>query len=1799
MSLLRQLDDGEPVTDETLNGIWRAHAELLASLPPDEQGSRRKALAQLVAIHVEALQAQGAQSASADTALRSLNRTGRQALHGTASLPELLLTPTPARHRASSGRPTRGTIALHSDEEPAARTCGISIGCTLPQWHGGLCRVSVDVLSRGWPERVRKRAVEGEGMATEGTAHVADTVTHVGSRPSKRKAKAAADGVEEEKDEARVPTGSNVSSRAAQRSRGASGASESGQLIGAVAASADDLAALDEVALQALAREHGAVASIEHVAVAREMLLREQSDYASLCGRQGLSCASAAESVLVVARALAWALPPPYALDTRDGRHAAMITNLQMLLQTGTASLASRHAPDPSFVAVAVELHREPQLGIRAACIRHGIWRVGHGETPSILYRSALLTAARQIGALRDRIGSLRLFEMELHTLIEPRLVEHLRAQVKVSVSQAAIAIRRNGDDLAAACSMLREETGTIVGSDDEESAILRLRSELGIKSSLNFVAAAREVIRGRPSAASASSGLSGGAASISPTLPCSIVELEGLLERHDLLRHISSIETVTSIAKQLALHEPPPYAINFLTNPADATLVHNLQLLLMTPTPSGGLSSRSKQSLNFIALAVEVVREPSLNFQAACIRHGVKAGHHLLSTSTLKHAWERIEPTARELLERRLLELNHSTPIDQARVTEVRERVKVSVSEAAELLLAHSGDVDAAVAELGEANGLGAAQLMEQAPPTRDYHREPLLVQIQQRLARRQDGKHQTPPHLQTIAVALDLIREAPHLSVREAFVRHGIALLSGAQPERRIHALVERVRALGDLEATVNIHRALGDDLEKVAAAPAGGGDVAAAGSSSSSAADAPMVEAPSLSSERSLSLEASAPRAPIPALDPWKDEAWLRALQTRLGPVSRPRGALVGEAALNMIGAAVEFHTLGHCDMSALCARHGVPNFVPYHDHVRDLRTKLRTKLLLGMPTEELLSEPPPPYPPELISSLQLRLTFGSTVPNPMHISVALDVLYHERQRAASAGDAAPGQSMLADDEIDEIARLDLHTAGCRRRAEHPSDPKHFVDSVMKVKKKMETLEEPIDAIVPTEAIERLREAVRFSGCAVPRPGMCAMAIVRHGVPEDVDEMLTCVNCVRAVLGEPPVLVSAIEPEVAQVQDEVRLPQTQATPIGDELLAELQAITMARWKRRSAAHLPNARCFRAAAELLTAETRDLHWKQLNHRAVCAWNGVADSQIKYVKELRVLFASLPPLDTLLAARGRGEFQSAQEEHTCQNLQLLLQTGTTLGGSSSKPETTLGNIAVALRLCRDARLVTVEDVWPGQKGMLPTLQRAVRIKEEILARGLLDLDHSRVVDRTKVDALRESMSVSKALAAEALLRTGHSAGKALTYLCKLLGRSKTAAKVVKAAAGRPLHLSPRNESGYVGVFKVVKNGLYEAKAFAQGEPVSLGQFSTAVEAAVAYADWRSSAPSRARAVRSAEDEDDVEDEDEDEGQGEEGSGQGDEEAEVHNLVPQTILKDNGELDDRTRWLVHWCGRLEHQATWVTRDRLPEPMLAAYVHRQQAAFNMELEPLLHPGSGHPSAVVCTGWVVPPAEATRCAQFLFHRWQDGVLPLDDGRKVYGWATYGKTLSTHDADQQRLHTLLFSHAMLPSVRAHLPGFVEMEHALTEWLQAETSQAVELFYAHGLRQGPHTLKSTGFDVHQDTEDFDFIEYTVVVKLTPDAPNDAPSAMRVVGAAPHFYYKAQAGAAGLFRARLYHASVAPVSPKEHLKIAFFFRTCSKKSLPGPKRTKATSDDEGPSGEPDEDPALAQHPGSAAETSA
>ena len=75
------------------------------------------------------------------------------------------------------------------------------------------------------------------------------------------------------------------------------------------------------------------------------------------------------------------------------------------------------------------------------------------------------------------------------------------------------------------------------------------------------------------------------------------------------------------------------------------------------------------------------------------------------------------------------------------------------------------------------------------------------------------------------------------------------------------------------------------------------------------------------------------------------------------------------------------------------------------------------------------------------------------------------------------------------------------------------------------------------------------------------------------------------------------------------------------------------------------------------------------------------------------------------------------------------------------------------------------------------------------------------------------------------------------------------------------------------------------------------------------------------------------------------------------------------------------------------------------------------------------------------------------------------------------------------------------------------------------------------------------------QDTEEYRYVVFTVVVKLTPDEKDEPPSAMRVVGASRHFHYGPAAGDAGCFRCALYHASVPPESEREHVKLAFFFR--------------------------------------------
>ena len=154
-----------------------------------------------------------------------------------------------------------------------------------------------------------------------------------------------------------------------------------------------------------------------------------------------------------------------------------------------------------------------------------------------------------------------------------------------------------------------------------------------------------------------------------------------------------------------------------------------------------------------------------------------------------------------------------------------------------------------------------------------------------------------------------------------------------------------------------------------------------------------------------------------------------------------------------------------------------------------------------------------------------------------------------------------------------------------------------------------------------------------------------------------------------------------------------------------------------------------------------------------------------------------------------------------------------------------------------------------------------------------------------------------------------------------------------------------------------------------------------------------------------------------------------------------------------------------------------------------------SAFNRQLEPLLGE-IGQPPSCGVSALAVSPVHASACAAFIKTHWRDGKLVLTSHPtplNVLGYTTYGKVLDVHDEEMQRLTTLLMTNALMPACRRHIPGFVEIELELTAWLHARFGTVVECYFCHALLQSPRTLRSTGFAIHQDTEEYDFIEYTV----------------------------------------------------------------------------------------------------------
>ena len=213
--------------------------------------------------------------------------------------------------------------------------------------------------------------------------------------------------------------------------------------------------------------------------------------------------------------------------------------------------------------------------------------------------------------------------------------------------------------------------------------------------------------------------------------------------------------------------------------------------------------------------------------------------------------------------------------------------------------------------------------------------------------------------------------------------------------------------------------------------------------------------------------------------------------------------------------------------------------------------------------------------------------------------------------------------------------------------------------------------------------------------------------------------------------------------------------------------------------------------------------------------------------------------------------------------------------------------------------------------------------------------------------------------------------------------------------------------------------------------------------------------------------------------------------------------VAEALLASNGELGAARRYLTQWHGQQGGDATWEAASKLPTALLGDF--EQQLVHNVSMYAALKPSAprlGNPGTTGVTPCeAVAQADASACASYLREHWSaDGVLPLAKGSNCYGYASYGKTLDRHNPGLQAKTTLLLTQALLPAVRAHVTGFGAMEAALVAWLRAHFGRCVTLHYAHALRQSPTTLSATGFDVHQDTEDYSEIEFTVVVKLSED---------------------------------------------------------------------------------------------------
>ena len=261
---------------------------------------------------------------------------------------------------------------------------------------------------------------------------------------------------------------------------------------------------------------------------------------------------------------------------------------------------------------------------------------------------------------------------------------------------------------------------------------------------------------------------------------------------------HTATTATTATPPSRSSLH--PPFtttdaALN-LQNPDDSALVGNLRLFLQIGTAQGGMSSRCALMPNTIAVAVEMVRDETLNVFAACLRHGFKMSD--FGRSFNAHILERVTACKGHITDLDLITKwgDLTRPIDRGMVTEVQNICKVAVADAAAAVATHgSKGVDAACERVRFTLGL--------PPPADDLvaEREPQTPTSDVKLRKLQAmlKRGSCPPSLKSLQVAVHLCSDQTEEEEELTFAAHGV---DKKEARPRILAYRDRIQEMKLLE-------------------------------------------------------------------------------------------------------------------------------------------------------------------------------------------------------------------------------------------------------------------------------------------------------------------------------------------------------------------------------------------------------------------------------------------------------------------------------------------------------------------------------------------------------------------------------------------------------------------------------------------------------------------------------------------------------------------------------------------------------------------------------------------------------------------------------------------------------------------------------------------------------------------------------------------------------------------------------------------------------------------------------------